>query len=71
MVSLAAECKFLMPKLSQEEIRVNQIRRAAERNKMAAQNELLLNTTYGIGQLFMTILGLKDIQRSALPFPKS
>ena len=70
MSALAAECRLFMPKISRQQMIANQLARENARRERDFQNRALINATYGIGQFIMTILGLQDIKRDALPFPK-
>lgn len=70
MSAFATECRFLMPKISMQQKIANQLARENASRERALQNQALIKATYGIGQIIMTILGLQDIQRDALPFPK-
>lgn len=70
MSSLATECRFFMPKISIQQRIANQLARENATRSRELQNKALIDATYGIGQFIMTILGLQDIQRGALPFPK-
>lgn len=69
MTSFAAECKWFMPKISIQQQIANQVAREKATHERDLQNKALTDATYGIGQVIMCILGLKDIQRNSLPFP--